>query len=873
MLGNFVKGNVTIPINCRLITRKCLFSTPIQKNKETARRASVFIQHPLSSDYILAVFYAKCGAYYSDSRAMHIGKYSLSELQSANSTVLPTLCISLEYIEVGTELFPGPLGPVLLFKADISGRIYLIAKWRLKALDGVKPDNHVNLLPDSQPPAPTDYFLICLQAGWCDRSVDSTQNPVLLWSYPIGSLVTPEDARMDLSVREKQINWYRFDRADFTRLVHCQLIPDASWSSCSTRNQFIHNPYCPEDYRTCWFHCIQRWLADDLVLAYRTTCGALRLCMLRVPVIDDSRMEVPYPLYAFNLSPAVNEQSIVVPLLLASSSSASYLFCWDRTCFGFVFALDTIRLESLPIIRDSDTSMKPRRKPSNPTKISMPSSCTDIFVELLQSALSLNSNLNPPIRTDDSFTQTCSGTRLDTLPIRTTTHVYVSLQEQYQHLMRSANQHYGTAYLRQMYRNIAHTIHQWINLGQKNPPALQFASVCDSVMRSPDSGLSINDFKPSPDILQPQSLTDHVCDENKTHLLQGIPRIASLQCGFFGGFGTTTSEFREPNAIAILPGGVIAVADGNAESIKFFSLTGRPLYSWKVTSDRSNTAYPNCLAVRTNSALSPATHPPWAQHTLDNSSRSKSPDPQMHWTSITKEWNSVEVHAWLVVVLRKPCPAVQIYAVAGKRLREFAYDLVSPKGVAVDRDGRIIVVESHIMRITIYSWHGAPLNRFHMQLDFPTSVAVDSNYRIYITDNLGHRVALYNYAGESLGHMGARGLTNYPVGVVVFPPPSTNCVQSMQELVVVVDNHNRLNVTVFRPTGHLIYAMHSVTKHAQTYAIAIDITVEDNASVDFDMFTSQTRRNCRKNGITVNLFLASKDYHVYRYSLPGFLIF
>ncbi|KAF5398242.1 hypothetical protein PHET_08770 [Paragonimus heterotremus] len=305
---------------------------------------------------------------------------------------------------------------------------------------------------------------------------------------------------------------------------------------------------------------------------------------------------------------------------------------------------------------------------------------------------------------------------------------------------------------------------------------------------------------------------------------------------------------------------------------QFFSLTGRPLYSWKVTSDRSNTAYPNCLAVRTNPALSPGTFPPWAQHTLTNSNWSESSDQQMHWTSITQEWNSVEVHTWLVVVLRKPCPAVQIYAVAGKRLREFAYDLVSPKGVAVDRDGRIIVVESHIMRITIYSWDGAPLNRFHMQLDFPTSVAVDSSYRIYITDNLGHRVALYNYAGEPLGHMGARGLTNYPVGVVVFPPPSTNCVQSMRELVVVVDNHNRLNVTVFQPTGHLIYAMHSVTKHAQTYAIAIDTTFEDNASVDFHPSRSEARRNCRKTGIAVNLFLASKDYHIYRYSLPGFLI-
>ncbi|KAA3675908.1 tripartite motif-containing protein 2/3 [Paragonimus westermani] len=305
---------------------------------------------------------------------------------------------------------------------------------------------------------------------------------------------------------------------------------------------------------------------------------------------------------------------------------------------------------------------------------------------------------------------------------------------------------------------------------------------------------------------------------------------------------------------------------------QFFSFTGRPLYSWKVTSDRSNTAFPNCLGVRASPVQSLGTYPPRLQHMLINSSRSESPNTQTHWTSITREWNNVEVHTWLVVVLRKPCPAVQIYTVAGKRLREFAYDLVSPKGVAVDRDGRIIVVESHIMRTTIYSWHGAPLNRFYMQLDFPTSVAIDSNYRIYITDNLGHRVALYNYAGEPLGHIGARGLTNYPVGVVVFPAPSTSCAKSLRELVVVVDNHNRLNVTVFRPSGHLIYAMHSVTKHAQTYAIAVDITTEDKASVGFDPFTSQAACGCQKNGISVNLFIASKDYHIYRYNLPESLI-
>lgn len=56
----------------------------------------------------------------------------------------------------------------------------------------------------------------------------------------------------------------------------------------------------------------------------------------------------------------------------------------------------------------------------------------------------------------------------------------------------------------------------------------------------------------------------------------------------------------------------------------------------------------------------------------------------------------------LVVVLRKPAPSVQVYSMHGKKIREFQGGLISPKCVAVDRDDRIVIVESHVSIIT--SW-------------------------------------------------------------------------------------------------------------------------------------------------------------------------
>ncbi|CAF3954778.1 unnamed protein product, partial [Didymodactylos carnosus] len=72
-------------------------------------------------------------------------------------------------------------------------------------------------------------------------------------------------------------------------------------------------------------------------------------------------------------------------------------------------------------------------------------------------------------------------------------------------------------------------------------------------------------------------------------------------------------------------------------------------------------------------------------------------------------------------------------------------------------------------------------------------------------------------------------ITNYPIGVVI----------NNHGDVLVADNHNNFNITIFDQNGNLISALESKVKHAQCF----DVALMDDGSV----------------------VLASKDYRVYVY--------
>ena len=109
------------------------------------------------------------------------------------------------------------------------------------------------------------------------------------------------------------------------------------------------------------------------------------------------------------------------------------------------------------------------------------------------------------------------------------------------------------------------------------------------------------------------------------------------------------------------------------------------------------------------------------------------------------------------------------------------------------------------------------------------SIAVDDNYKIYISDNRGHCIRVFNYHGDYLGQIGYQGLTNYPIGVAV----------KSDGQILVADNHNNFNVTLFAADGRVVQALESKVKHAQCF----DVDIMDDGSV----------------------VLASKDYRIYVY--------
>ncbi len=77
--------------------------------------------------------------------------------------------------------------------------------------------------------------------------------------------------------------------------------------------------------------------------------------------------------------------------------------------------------------------------------------------------------------------------------------------------------------------------------------------------------------------------------------------------------------------------------------------------------------------------------------------------------------------------------------------------------------------------------------------------------------------------------IGGEGITNYPIGVGI----------NMNGEVLVADNHNNFNLTVFTQDGELITALESKVKHAQCF----DVGLMDDGSI----------------------VLASKDYRIYVY--------
>ncbi|CAL8069807.1 unnamed protein product [Calicophoron daubneyi] len=765
---------------------------------------SDMVIHPIYQNRLLTILRSNTRC---SSDELLIGEYDLTSSTGDNSSVQhPCGRYPLSRLRWGDQFCSGPTGCVYAFRIDDENRVNLVVDWDPKfgcssCESSRSLKSHEGKFPDNE-----GVYFLCISVKWLGRPSEKRSPPVLVWYARLPMKMEITDAALDLLARSSGCaNLYYF-------------------------NQLTQDP----DHN-------------------------MNVTIFRVPITDYFSISCAFVLYAFTLPNWYPFSNHLTKGWMDQNGDS--MICIDSNVKWHLFQMDLGMVDEM-----ANTCFGSQGTISEPLHKDPGCSMARLFAEVSSSLLDLMKCTSSTL--DGCSTPNFCVHNPQRFPMKDRTlllssspeFISVSLGQQRVHLLELVERKRGSARHKRLYTSIADTLATWIRA--EDSGSLLRSHLNFHEYDASGSGSFESDSAQLSDSYGDIKTPFCTCSNSlEMDILQGIPRELCTHIHQFGRFGMSKNEFREPNAVAVLPGGIIAVADGNAEMIKFFSPEGYFISNWKITSTRSTLAYPNCIAVSQcehKARLTLSHSCTWPHQNRCEFGTTDSADPQQ---------------MAIVVVLRKPCPAVQVYSLEGQKLREFGQDLISPKCVTVDCDGRIIVVENHIMRVSVYAWSGYLLSRFLTKLAFPVSVAVDSNSRIYITDNLRHCITLYAYTGDYLGCIGGRGLTSYPLGVAVF---AVSRAKSANEYVVVADNHNNLNITVFQPSGHLIYAMRSGPKHAQIYSIAVDTQtpcgyfthggdIQRNAlcsNADLDSKSMITGSS------TISVVFASKDYRIYRYFLP-----
>ena len=160
----------------------------------------------------------------------------------------------------------------------------------------------------------------------------------------------------------------------------------------------------------------------------------------------------------------------------------------------------------------------------------------------------------------------------------------------------------------------------------------------------------------------------------------------------FGGYGRGVNEFLEPNGIAFLTDGTMAVVDTNSSQVKLFDSVRRDC----VLKFGQAGTRPGALLYPYRIAVLPG-------HDLVRRRR----------RAIR---SNVFVPFQLVMVQRSPRPMIQIFDRHGQFIRRFGNDLESPRAICIDQQGRIIVIESKIMKGIQHSFFFSNSSIFSLDL-------------------------------------------------------------------------------------------------------------------------------------------------------------
>jgi len=274
-------------------------------------------------------------------------------------------------------------------------------------------------------------------------------------------------------------------------------------------------------------------------------------------------------------------------------------------------------------------------------------------------------------------------------------------------------------------------------------------------------------------------------------ILFDYPRVTFTYKEIFGKFGRGPHEFAEPSGVEYLMDGGLAVCDTKNHRIMIYGpdfsylrTIGQPPNLPPLEDASDADRYGEANFERTPGTL----HFPYRLAQCPRTSN-------------------------IVVVERQPSLCIQIFTLTGTFVRSFGHDtLRSPRGVTVDEHGVIIIVEGRTMKVVRFSETGKKLFYAHasLYLEFPNDIAARDGL-IYISDNRAHCVHVFDYAMEKVSTIGNESVTYYPIGVTL----------NTLGQVVVTDNHNTFNVSIFAPDGTYLYGFRSRAKYANCFNVTV----------------------------------------------------
>jgi uncharacterized protein (TIGR03663 family) len=196
-----------------------------------------------------------------------------------------------------------------------------------------------------------------------------------------------------------------------------------------------------------------------------------------------------------------------------------------------------------------------------------------------------------------------------------------------------------------------------------------------------------------------------------------------------GTAGTGNDQFNSPRGLAVAPDGSLFVADSRNNRILHLDATGNPLQTIGNTS-------PGCPYA----TVPPADVPlgtfcePWDV--------AVSPDGQ--WIYVADTWNH------RIQKLSADGTSVKAWGTPNyDPVSSSSFGLWGPRGIAVDSEGRVLVVDTGNKRIAIYDADGKFLSQFGGagtdpgQFDEPVGIALDALGNLYVADTWNQRIQVF----------------------------------------------------------------------------------------------------------------------------------